>query len=47
MEMGFLRQETITVVKYAPLRDPMELIVKGAHLSLRVEEARQIEVECG
>ncbi|HNU92534.1 MAG TPA: metal-dependent transcriptional regulator [Spirochaetota bacterium] len=44
MDMGFRRGEKITVVKYAPLRDPMELSIKGYHLSLRVEEARDIIV---
>ena len=35
----------IYVEKYAPLRDPLELIVKGYHISLRVEEAAHIAVE--
>ena len=35
----------IYVEKYAPLKDPLELIVKGYHISLRVEEAHQIDVE--
>jgi len=40
------RQGTeIHVEKYAPLRDPMELVLKGFHISLRVEEAAQIVVE--
>ena len=30
--------------KYAPLKDPIEIVVKGAHISLRVEEAAQISV---
>jgi len=28
-----------------PLRDPVELVVKGYHVSLRVEEAAQILME--
>jgi DtxR family Mn-dependent transcriptional regulator len=43
-EMGFRRGEKIKVVKYAPLRDPMELALKDYHLSLRVSEARDIIV---
>jgi Fur family ferric uptake transcriptional regulator len=42
--MGILKGTRVYVEKYAPLRDPMELIVKGAHISLRVEEAAQITV---
>ena len=44
-EMGIVKGAEITVEKYAPLRDPLEIVVKGYHLSLRVEEAAQISVE--
>lgn len=45
LEMGFLRGTEIYVEKYAPLKDPLELILKGYHVSLRVDEAARIEVE--
>jgi len=45
LEMGFLRGTQIYVEKYAPLKDPIELILKGYHVSLRVEEAADIQVE--
>ncbi len=45
LEMGILKGSEIYVEKYAPLKDPIEVIVKGYHLSLRVEEAAQIMVE--
>jgi Fe2+ transport system protein FeoA len=45
VEMGFLRGTEIYVEKYAPLKDPIELILKGYHVSLRVDEASHIEVE--
>jgi Fe2+ transport system protein FeoA len=44
-EMGILPQTEFYIEKYAPLKDPLELIVKGYHISLRVEEAAQINVE--
>ena len=44
-EMGILQGTECYVEKYAPLKDPLELIVKGYHVSLRVEEAAQITVE--
>ena len=44
LEMGILKGTEVYVEKYAPLRDPVELIVKGYHISLRVEEAAQITV---
>ncbi|HID29357.1 MAG TPA: ferrous iron transport protein A [Desulfobacterales bacterium] len=45
LEMGFLRGTEVYVEKYAPLRDPIELILKGYHVSLRVDEATHIQVE--
>lgn len=45
LEMGLIKGAEIYVEKYAPLRDPLELIVKGYHVSLRVKEAEQIIVE--
>jgi Fe2+ transport system protein FeoA len=45
LEMGVVRGTEVYVEKYAPLKDPLELIVKGAHISLRVEEAAQIQVD--
>ena len=45
LEMGILKDSEIYVEKYAPLKDPVEIIVKGYHISLRVEEAAQIFVE--
>ena len=45
LEMGILKGAEVYIEKYAPLRDPLELIVKGYHVSLRVEEAAKIEVD--
>ena len=45
LEMGILKDTEIYVEKYAPLKDPVEIIVKGYHISLRVEEAANITVE--
>lgn len=44
-EMGFLRGTDVYVEKYAPLKDPLEIILMGYHISLRVDEAARIEVE--
>lgn len=45
MELGFRRGEALTIVRYAPLKDPLEVIVAGCNVSLRVEEAELIEVQ--
>ncbi len=44
LEMGILKGVRVLVEKYAPLNDPLELVVRGTHVSLRVEEASQISV---
>ncbi len=44
MEMGFIPGAKIRVVRYAPLKDPVEYEVKGYHVSLRHEEAAKILV---
>ncbi len=45
LEMGILKGTQLYIEKYAPLRDPLELIVKGYHVSLRVKEAAEVEVD--
>lgn len=44
LEMGFIRGARLRVEKLAPLGDPMELVIKGYHLSLRREESACILV---
>lgn len=44
VEMGFVKGEKVTVIKNAPLRDPIEYKLMDGHLSLRRSEARLIEV---
>jgi ferrous iron transport protein A len=45
MDMGLTKGATVSVRKVAPLGDPIDLIVRGYHLSLRREDAKMIEVE--
>jgi Fe2+ transport system protein FeoA len=44
LEMGLNPGTTIRVVKYAPLRDPLECELKGYHIALRVSEAGAVMV---
>jgi Fe2+ transport system protein FeoA len=44
LEMGFIRGAELRVERLAPLGDPMELVIKGYHLSLRREECACILV---
>ena len=45
LDMGVVPGTEVEVVKVAPLGDPVELMIRGYHLSLRKEEAREILVE--
>ncbi|HOR26070.1 MAG TPA: FeoA family protein [Opitutaceae bacterium] len=44
LEMGLTVGTECTVVRYAPLGDPMEIRVRGYSLSLRAAEAAGISV---
>ncbi|MFQ9510096.1 MAG: FeoA family protein [Lachnospiraceae bacterium] len=44
MDMGVTPGVEMKVIKVAPLGDPVEVNVRGYELSLRKEEANQIEV---
>ncbi len=44
LEMGLLTGTQVEVVRYAPLGDPIEIKVRGYHLSLRKHEAEMIWV---
>jgi len=45
MEMGFIAGKKVSVVKKAPLRDPVEYNIMGYNISLRNSEARLIEID--
>ena len=44
MELGLVPGTRISVVNVAPLGDPLELSVRGGHLTIRHHEATMIEV---
>ena len=45
MDMGITKGVVTKVVKIAPLGDPVEIEIRGYHLSIRKDDAREIEVE--
>ena len=45
LEMGITPRTVVTVKKTAPLGDPIELLLRGYVLTLRLEEAEKITVE--
>ena len=46
MEMGLLVGTPVELDRFAPLGDPVEIKVRGYHLTLRRNEAEQILVRC-
>jgi ferrous iron transport protein A len=45
LEMGLLVGTPLELVRFAPLGDPIEIKVRGYHLTLRRHEAEQILVQ--
>ena len=45
LEMGMTGGSLVEVVRFAPLGDPIDIKVRGYHLSLRRKEADAIKVE--
>ncbi|MCR4677622.1 MAG: ferrous iron transport protein B [Lachnospiraceae bacterium] len=45
LDMGLIPGVEVTVMKLAPLGDPMELMIHGYELTLRLADAEQIEVD--
>ena len=44
LDMGLIPKTKVTLIKAAPMGDPIEIRVRGYELTLRVDEARWIEV---
>ena len=45
MEMGLIDGEEIQLLGRAPLGDPLEFLVHGYRVSLRIAEARRVAIE--
>ncbi len=45
LDMGVIPGVEVTVVKYAPMGDPVELMIHGYQLTLRLDDADQITVD--
>lgn len=45
LEMGVCHGAEVEVLRFAPLGDPMEIFVRGFHLTLRKSEAALVELE--
>ena len=45
LDMGVIPDAVVKLVKYAPMGDPMEVMIHGYSLTLRKADATMIEVE--
>ena len=45
LEMGLIVGTPVELIRFAPLGDPVEIKVRGYHLTLRKHEAEQIWVK--
>ena len=44
LDMGLIQGTEVTVVKYAPMGDPIELRIHGYELTIRLADAENIEI---
>jgi Fe2+ transport system protein FeoA len=45
LDMGVIPGTRVRLTKTAPMGDPIEILIRGYSLTLRLEDARQIRVE--
>lgn len=45
MDMGFIPGTKVEVIRNAPLVDPVDLFIRGYHVSIRHAEAKGVEVK--
>jgi len=45
LDMGLIPRTKVTMRKIAPMGDPIEIHVRGYELTLRVEDAMNIEID--
>jgi ferrous iron transport protein A len=45
LEMGCLPGNTVELLQIAPFGDPLYLDINGSHLAIRIETAREIEID--
>ncbi len=45
LDMGLIPGTCLKITRIAPMGDPVELLVRGYRLSIRLEDAKTVEVE--
>lgn len=44
LDMGLIPHTKVTMQKVAPMGDPIEIMVRGYELTLRIDDAKNIEI---
>lgn len=44
LDMGLIPHTKVTLQKVAPMGDPIEILIRGYELTLRIDDAKNIEV---
>lgn len=47
LDMGITPHTKVMIRKIAPMGDPIEIHIRGYELTIRIDDAKQIEVEKG
>ena len=47
LDMGLIPRTKVVMRKIAPMGDPIEICVRGYELTLRIDDAKNIELEAG
>lgn len=45
LDMGLIPRTKVTMQKIAPMGDPIEIMVRGYELTLRIDDAKNIELK--
>ncbi len=45
LDMGLIPKTKVKTIKVAPMGDPIEISVRGYELSIRIDDAKKIEIE--
>ena len=45
LDMGLIPKTKVVIKKIAPMGDPIELHIRGYELTVRVDDAKEIEIE--
>lgn len=43
--MGLIPKTKVKMLKRAPMGDPLDIVLRGYELTLRIEDAKNIEIE--